>query len=595
MRTLFLVLLVISISSSAPSDQQSWRVKDIFFVGNNSFDPQTLTDQIYHQPSKLFSKTEFNQDKLNKDIDLLKNFYRNRGFFSTQISSALQFDSSKWFVSIFFIVQEGIRTELDSTEFIGNVIYSDSQLSSIINLQPGQVLDSAHSIGSQYSLLQFLASQGRLFARVEFFLQFDSTGKSADLTFTIYEGPVVKAGTVNILGADRIRPETITRVLQFDSSEILTPQKIRSSITNLYATGLFNLINILPLDTLTLPPESDTVTAPILIEAEESNFLNISFGGGYNSIYKWFGDIRLLYKNLFGLGHQISLSSKISSIILRAQVSYAYPWLFGKDLLGEASAYIEKEDMESFTSLYEGGELAVNGNFNSSNRYRLWSNFKHIDYFNTGNQQPSPEKSNTLIWGGRFTLDTRGDLVDLQSSFYGFVSAELAGAFFTWSNQFYRIKSDIRAYTTIFNKQLNLSTAFFIGYVDNFGRSKLVPPSELLRIGIDDVRPVRGYQESDLSPVNSDNEALGGKLSMVFNIINLRLPVYSFISGEVFMDGGYTWSDWKSLSIQDLKWSVGPGLILDLPAGIFRIDYGFKLNTTSESHSGWYFGLGYAF
>lgn len=587
-KSFFLLILFFPIFLAA--DIQ-WDVKDINFIGNHTFDRTVLIDQMELKPERLFRKTVFSMTQLQQDINNLDSFYRKRGFFQTEIRSSLDFDSTQKKVSIYLLITEGVRTKLGSFDFIGNILYSDSSLSALVQLERGSILDSSLYTGAQSKILDFYASLGRIFTRVEYFFEFDLSGETADLIFTINEGPIVKAGEISILGLKKTEEKVIKRELQFDHQEILTADKIRSSIDNLYATGLFSLASIIPIDTMSYPSESDTVTAPVLIQVEEGDFFNIQLGGGYNSFDKWYGAVELAYKNLFGLGHRVYLSSRLSSVVFLAQVGYNYPWLFDRDFSGEINSYIERRDLESFKALYQGGLIAVNGNVRERNRYRLFMNFKHTGWFR--GQQRGPEKSNTLLFGTRLTRDTRDSYMDPGNAFFSFIEAEIAG--FSFSNQFYRFKWDIRLYGGLFGNRLHISSALFLGYVNDFGSSDLVPPSELFRIGIDDVRPVRGYVESQVSAVNKEGEALGGELAAIINLFNIRFPLLSIFSGEIFIDGGYVWPRAGDFSLEKLKWSVGPGLLINLPSGIFRIDYGFELKRHFDFSGGWYLGLGYAF
>ena len=144
---------------------------------------------------------------------------------------------------------------------------------------------------------------------------------------------------------------------------------------------MFRLVIITPVDTQAYPSESETVTAPILIQVEEADFFNIQLGAGFNSFDKWFGAVELAYKNLFGLGHRIYFSSRLSSVVLLGRIGYDYPWLFDRDFSGEISGYIERRDLESFEALYQGGLLSLNGNIGERNRYRFFLNYKHTGCF----------------------------------------------------------------------------------------------------------------------------------------------------------------------------------------------------------------------
>lgn len=88
-------LLILFYPIFLAADDIQWKVKDIDFVGNNTFDRTVLIDQMKLKPEGLFSKTSFSMAQLQQDIGSLDSFYRNRGFFQAEIRSSLDFDSTK--------------------------------------------------------------------------------------------------------------------------------------------------------------------------------------------------------------------------------------------------------------------------------------------------------------------------------------------------------------------------------------------------------------------------------------------------------------------------------------------------------------------
>jgi len=83
----------------------------------------------------------------------------------------------------------------------------------------------------------------------------------------------------------------------------------------------------------------------------------------------------------------------------------------------------------------------------------------------------------------------------------------------------------------------------------------------------------------------SDGEPVGGNAMVLLNLEYLR-PLSSFLTGVVFVDGGNVWASPGEVRAGDLRWGAGAGLRLGTPAGLFRLEYGHKLDREEGESSG---------
>jgi outer membrane translocation and assembly module TamA len=83
-----------------------------------------------------------------------------------------------------------------------------------------------------------------------------------------------------------------------------------------------------------------------------------------------------------------------------------------------------------------------------------------------------------------------------------------------------------------------------------------------------------------------------------------RFPIVGRLRGALFVEAGNVWQDPWTLRLDDLRYDAGPGLRVDTPFGLIRIDFGYQLRPVSglrldgqPQQSRWRvnFGIGEAF
>ena len=82
---------------------------------------------------------------------------------------------------------------------------------------------------------------------------------------------------------------------------------------------------------------------------------------------------------------------------------------------------------------------------------------------------------------------------------------------------------------------------------------------------------VRGWGRSLLGDLDENGDPIGGKSLMEFSL-ELRYPIYGYLSGVIFGDAGNIWDESVEYQIDELRYSAGVGLRLDTPIGPIRFD-----------------------
>jgi outer membrane protein assembly complex protein YaeT len=572
------IILAAFFISSIPA-QERWLVGDINIFGNDSIKEKELLEQMILQPERIFQKSEFTLSQLIDDIAALQEFYMRNGFFRASVGLAkLNHDSSRHRVDIFLFIDEGQQAQIDTVIISGDAIIETPGLLKSSGMEPGSplMLDGIDSL--QEELRVSLNSEGFMFADVVCGYELDSNGSMAKVNCEIDRGPLVVAGEFEFLGLDRVREEVVARELRFRSGQVLTSESIQSSIDGIYSTSLFDLAAIEPVDTFYTPAREDTVVVPVLIQVRElEQMFQVQIGGGYQSAGGFYAQVETSYRNFFGLGHRLTGSGEISSNFSGLRLTYFYPWVFSYPLDADFTAYINRREEDAFFGVFYGGEAALSGEFSEFNSFRLWNRLERVHWLRDPPGQ-NPDL-NTFLLGLWLRRDTRDNIFMPGSAIYMHLEEQIAGPGLSWSNQFYKTIIDLRAYLGFPDRRWGISSAIVAGYVNGYGRDdRFVPPNALFYTGQDGIRPVRGYDEEEVSPVNDQEDIIGGKLALTVNAVEFRFPVYRWLGGALFADAGNIWETWGDFSPGDLRWSVGLGIRFAWPFLLLRLDYGVRLD-----------------
>ena len=135
-----------------------------------------------------------------------------------------------------------------------------------------------------------------------------------------------------------------------------------------------------------------------------------------------------------------------------------------------------------------------------------------------------------------------------------------------------------------------IASAVRVGVADAFGQV-LIPTERFFAGG---GNSVRGYDEDAVGPSDFFGP-LGGDALVVLNQ-EVRFPIWRWVRGVGFVDAGAAFTRLADVDVAGLAKSVGAGLRLDTPIGLFRVDYGMPLTTQfGERRGRWFFSIGQMF
>jgi len=614
-------LIVIGLAVSLPAFEQEreWKVGKIRFEGNHSQSSRELLSVMKLRSSGVFKKRKTNEkmlaERLRSDSQSIEALYRFRGWYGASVKRYdLERDSSKNRIHITITIYEGEQYVIGTLNFLSSDNENENFYRESVKIFSGDPLDSSLIEFGRIQLINALEDEAHLFASVSYHIDFpqmsdslDAANPVGDVSYIIQRGPIAEVGGVEFFGLKNVKPKIVERDLAFHQGEVLTPVLIGTSRKKLYSTDLFSYVFIIPVDTLeSSSADLDTVPAQIAVILTEKDMAAVSGGLGYGSYARWFVNLQFMYRNLFGLGHQVSAIGKYSHYDKGGQLNYVYPHLFGNFADGQVGAYGERRLKPDYDGVFWGGNISVvNKPVNPLFTWRATVRAEHISSLTTDHPArlyPRQPVRDTYALGGQLRSErqlnstnpvsyenrlnnltpVRSESQTSNTNSIGWtadVRGELAGPFLRATNQFYTILPTLRLYYPVL-KIANITGvsgvqgAFGAGYGNSRG---LLPVQERFWIGFGTLLPVRGFNITELMPKDESGETRGAGAVLSFTPLELRRQIYWRFMGALFVDVGHAWRNPGGLNMEDLRTAIGPGIMIPTAQGVIRLDYGIQI------------------
>ena len=613
-------------------------IHDIEFIGNPTFDRETLREQMLLEFGSFLHplrKPRYQRNAFSKELRRLEAFYHRQGFggVSARLDTVIVVDPRHGDVDLRIRIREGPRTKLREVRYTPQEVLSLQELRKATPIAPSDPYPfSAAQRGRLTQALRFaFLGRGHLAAVVR-----DSTILAADSTeavliFAVDPGPQFRVRSVTISGNQATDPAFIRRELRARPGDVYSYPRLQESQQNLYNTSLFRRVT---LKEESIDIEKRTVDIAVRVEERKMTFVEGSVGIGKRDDYEAHVSGRGGHRNLFGRGHIIDLQSTIAynlellgdNYYLDVRLRYVNPHLFGSPVRFDPQvaysfdkridAQLERIRIDVPFSLRKG-------------RYWAFSVGPFASLTTTTLEEATDDLLGTRAIQAAVTRNSSSDLFDPHQGNVATFSAQRAG--FGGDNYFTRLAGAYRRYIPLGNSVLALGLR--TGWVESYGPSR----ESGADIGIEGVPFEFLYQAGGGSTVRGfDNNSLGRLLTtttfetnegtttatvdttevhagtvLLIGNMELRMPLPWLgrfkLGSVVFVDAGNVWNNVREMvdarfgprygegyeGLADMRYSYGVGLRYATPFGPLRVDLGFPLKSFGRRR--FHFGLGHTF
>ena len=299
-------------------------------------------------PFRFWKSSKFIRDKYEEDKHRLVEYYQSKGYRNARIVK----DSIYWVgpdeMGIDLWINEGKKYYFGNIRFVGNSVYSDKQLSKVLDIRKGDVYNGKllkERIANPkkpdaVDLTNLYQNNGYLFSRITP-METGIRGDSIDFEIRIYEGKVAYFNNITVKGNERTKDYVILREVRTLPGEKYNKELVVRTVRELAQLGFFNPEAISPNF-----KNVDPVNGRVDIEwnVEEGGASQIQLQGGYGG-KTFIGTVMLNLNNFagseifkknawkpvpMGEGQKLGIQANFSVFFEYFSFNFSEPWLGGK-------------------------------------------------------------------------------------------------------------------------------------------------------------------------------------------------------------------------------------------------------------------------
>lgn len=561
------------------------KIASIDVIGAKAFS----SDKVASQMKENHKGDKYKPDLLQDDLKAIEDFYHDEGYLKAVVlSHDEKLNAEKRRVAITLKVNEGVKYNLGKMNFLGNILFDDSDLLKAFGMKKGDLLRKKDFDEGVRKMRTLYADKGYIFANIKPDMNYDDDAKVVDVTYNVTEGQVAYVQDIKIVGNYKTQDYVIRRELEIHPGDKFEADKIKLSVENLNNLGFFDEVDpdVEPGDT----PDKEI----LVFRVKERKTGSISVGGGYSSIQGLVGNVKLEEANLFGKGQHASISVEFGSLVTSFSVGFTEPWLFNTPTSFSINLFDTTQYWTTAVANPDGTntfytETQIGGSLSLGRRLsHYWSVFgtyslQNVDIYNIDSnfttvgspQYIAATDTTTSSITPRIVYDSRDNYFNPTTGWKHQLSIEFAGGPLGFDNDFIKVIGDSSRFIPlpvdfVLGEHVNIGVAQ--GYWwSGRGYTDLPIYEKFFAGGMD---TLRGYNFRTVGPVS------GGNALFVSNT-ELRRTIIGPLVGVAFFDAGDCWTNAWSLDESHVQYDWGLGVRLTIPGTIMdiRLDYGWPIDS----------------
>ncbi len=566
---------------------ESTKIAEMRIVGNKAFTEKQLLDQFNLTiPTWIswYTKTDqYAKEKLTADLETLKSFYLDRGFFEFGIESSqvsISPDKSGVFLSV--VINEGEPFNVGDLKFAGDMLGREDALRSFLNLKTGDSFSGKKLSDSIKKMQDYLGELGYAFANISPIPQVDREKRVVGFTFAVDPGRRAYVRRISIAGNQRTRDEVIRRELRQFEASWYDSDRIRLSRDRVERLGFFKEVQ---LETKPVPDAPDQVD--LLINVVEKPANSLTFGIGFSSAENVSVNFGVNQENFLGTGRNVNLKLNTSKANRALSVGYFEPYLTDNGVsrgfdISTSRLNARELGLGSYSQRTSAIGLKFGIPYTEIDRVVFGLGYENIR-LDTDALSPRRlqefvtqfgPKASALVGSVAWSRDSRDN--PLVPSKGRLQTASLEIALPGFEQRFYRASYIDQSYYPI-NKDFTLG---FYGDIA-VGRGMAGKPFPVFKnYFAGGIGSVRTYETNSLGPRDPNGVDSQGAPNRLQGSIELMFPLPGTgndktLRGFLFLDGGNVFA--SKFELGQLRYATGLGVGWQSPLGPMKLSYGFPI------------------
>lgn len=583
------------------------RIRQISFVGNNTFDDDLLRGEFELRPTNWLSwlraDDQYSREGLQGDLETLRDYYMNRGYAGFNVRStqvAISPDKKDVFITI--NIEEGEVYTFGEISLAGNLIVPEEDLRQYLSVQQGSTFSRIAITQSTEFMQLRLGEEGYAFAEVAPIPEFNDEERTVDVVLFVNPGSRVYVRHITFDGGSGTDDETYRREMRQLEGAWLQSASIERSRVRLQRLPFVESVEI---ETVPVPGSEDLVD--VEVEIEERNPGDFRFGVGYSSAYGILADASLTHSNFLGRGYNTQIQLARSNFDENYVFGFVDPYMTTSGISGSYTLFYRSLDslyvrsspflMDTYGGSFTAGiPISEFNQINiglalrntemiattlSSQELRDWTtNPNHGDNFIV------PDPFDSLLIGGwgtqfrtvellaGFVTDTRNRTIFATRGHRREYSFEVA---IPPSDISYVIGSFTNESYFPLTDSLTLMARAGISIGEPLGSADRIPPYKHFFAGGPET--VRGYREIWLGPQDSLGRPYGGNILMFGQFEVILPPPFEAMRDSArisaFYDIGNVYQGRSNIDLGELRMSAGIAVTWLAPIGAMKLSIAF--------------------
>ena len=577
------------------------KIKNIYFIGDKFFTSSQLLDVITSSEDgwwKLFSSSALSEQKIEFDKQLLKNFYKIKGFYDAQIESVFASTDKSNNFSLTFSINSGKKYKFGDFEVKKNSsLYKDEDISKIKIIGDELLKNQLYSTNLTTKLNKEIESylDSKKYNNFEINLQeIKKNDEIINILLQLNDDQKIVINKINIQGNLITEEKVIRDNLLISEGDYLNLSKVKKSVDNVKSIKIFSKVDYKIQET----NKKDYKDLNLFLKEQPTGSLSAGVGYGTNG---GLFEASINEMNFLGQGINFNFTGQLSTEKISGQFSYVDPNF--KNSNKELATYIYSESDDYSNSGYQNKRIGTK----FATKYEIYEDIYfrpslglQYDKLDVSGSTSALLKSRegsfkTMSLGYIFSIDKRDSRYNPTSGLTSYFDQNISTLF-----------SDI---PTI---QTGIGSTFYTELInDKFIGSAKIRLANVVALDNKDVKlsdrlysstsDLKGFEPRGVGPVDGGDYIGGNNLATLSLKSTFPNPIPENLRANsyVFFDIGNVWGvDYSDLISQSSKMRSSTGLTIDLtsPIGPLTFTYSVPLSKAStDKEQRFLFNIGSSF